>query len=169
MAGSWEPQVPRLRLWRVLVSWLISTAALLAAAGIVPHVSIPSFGGALVVAAIAGALNAVLPPLVAALRLPLTLVTNFVLILALNAVILRVASDLRPEAIQVDSFWWALLTALVAAAVSIVLEILFGANDDDTYNQRVIRRIARRSGERVETDVPGIVFLEIDGLALQVL
>jgi hypothetical protein len=57
----------------------------------------------------------------------------------------------------------------VAAAVSIVLEILFGANDDDTYNQRVIRRIARRSGERIETDVPGIVFLEIDGLALPVL
>src|SRR5205814_5035880 len=30
-------------------------------------------------------------------------------------------------------------------------------------------RIARRSGERVETSVPGIVFLEIDGLALPVL
>ena len=34
---------------------------------------------------------------------------------------------------------------------------------------RVIQRIARRSGERIETDVPGIVFLEIDGLAKPVL
>ena len=33
----------------------------------------------------------------------------------------------------------------------------------------MIQRIARRSGERVETDAPGIVFLEIDGLALPVL
>ncbi len=34
---------------------------------------------------------------------------------------------------------------------------------------RVIQRIARRSGERIETDVPGIVYLEIDGLAKPVL
>ena len=31
------------------------------------------------------------------------------------------------------------------------------------------RAVARRSGERVQTDVPGLVFLEIDGLALPVL
>ena len=33
----------------------------------------------------------------------------------------------------------------------------------------MVQRIARRSGERVVTDTPGIVFLEIDGLALPVL
>ena len=50
-----------------------------------------------------------------------------------------------------------------------MLDVVFGTNDDDTYTLRVIQRIARRSGERVETDVPGIVYLEIDGLALPVL
>ena len=44
-----------------------------------------------------------------------------------------------------------------------------GTNDDDEYTVRVTQRIARRSGDRVRTDVPGIVFLEIDGLALPVL
>ena len=39
-------------------------------------------------------------------------------------------------------------------------------NDDDTYTLRVMQRIARRTGGAIETDVPGIVFLEIDGLAL---
>ena len=43
-----------------------------------------------------------------------------------------------------------------------------GTNDDDEYSLRVTRRIARRQGAR-RTDVPGIVFLEIDGLALPVL
>ena len=47
--------------------------------------------------------------------------------------------------------------------------MLFGTNDDDVYSLRVVQRIARRSGERVVTDTPGIVFLEIDGLALPVL
>ena len=50
-----------------------------------------------------------------------------------------------------------------------MLDVVFGTNDDDTYTLRVIQRIARRSGDRVETDAPGIVFLEIDGLALPVL
>ncbi len=59
--------------------------------------------------------------------------------------------------------------ALVAAAVSIVVQVMIGATDDDTYTLRVIHRLARRSGERVATDQPGIVFLEIDGLALPIL
>ncbi len=59
--------------------------------------------------------------------------------------------------------------ALVASAVSVVLDVVFGTNDDDAYTLRVIQRIAKRSGEQVETDAPGIVFLEIDGLALPVL
>jgi hypothetical protein len=33
----------------------------------------------------------------------------------------------------------------------------------------VIQRVAKRSGEQIETDAPGILFLEIDGLALPVL
>ncbi|MGH3037926.1 MAG: alkaline phosphatase family protein, partial [Gaiellaceae bacterium] len=51
----------------------------------------------------------------------------------------------------------------------VVLQVIVGANDDDTYTLAVTQRLARRSGERVETDAPGIIFLEIDGLALPVL
>jgi Type I phosphodiesterase / nucleotide pyrophosphatase len=57
----------------------------------------------------------------------------------------------------------------VMAAVGVVLEVLFSANDDDTYTLRVVQRIARRQGGATRTDVPGIIFLEIDGLALPVL
>ena len=53
--------------------------------------------------------------------------------------------------------------------MSVVLDVVFGTNDDDAYTLRVIQRIAKHSGERVETDAPGIIYLEIDGLALPVL
>jgi hypothetical protein len=69
----------------------------------------------------------------------------------------------------VDSFFWALAAALVASAISVALEVVFGTNDDDTYTLRVIQRIARRSGERIHSDAPGIVYLEVDGLAHPVL
>ena len=115
------------------------------------------------------ALNAVLPPLLAALRLPFTVALGFVLVLVLNAVVLKVGSDLVDGTYVVDSFGWALLAALVVAAVSVVLEVIFGTNDDDTYTLKVIQRIARRQGGAERTDRPGIIFLEIDGLALPVL
>ena len=82
---------------------------------------------------------------------------------------LLAADNITDGDLSVDSFWSALGVALVASAVSVVLDVVFGTNDDDAYTLRVIQRIAKRSGERVETDAPGIVFLEIDGLALPVL
>ncbi len=71
--------------------------------------------------------------------------------------------------IGVDEFGSALLAALVIAAVSLALHVVTGTNDDDEYALRVIRRVARRQGAAAPTDVPGIIFLEIDGLALPVL
>ena len=93
---------------------------------------------------------------------------GFFLVLALDVVMLLLA-DRYSEGLTIDSFWSALGVALVAATVGVVLSVIFGTNDDDIYSLRVVQRIARRSGERVVTDTPGIVFLEIDGLALPVL
>jgi uncharacterized membrane protein YvlD (DUF360 family) len=165
---SWEPVRPRFRPIRLVIAWAVTAASLLVAAAIVPGVSIPGFGAALIVAAIVGVLNALLPPIVAALRLPLTVVVDFLLLLVIDAAILLAASNVSDD-IQVSSFWTALLASIVASAVSIALDVVFGVDDDETYTFRVIHRIARRSSERVETDVPGVVFLEIDGLAAPVL
>src|SRR4051812_39294351 len=97
------------------------------------------------------------------------LAAGFVLILSLDALMLQFASRIFGESISVDSFGWALLTALVSSAVTVALQVVLGTNDDDEYNLRVTRRIARRTGGSTHTDVPGIIYLEIDGLALPVL
>jgi hypothetical protein len=44
-----------------------------------------------------------------------------------------------------------------------------GIDDDEGYTLRVARRVARRTGKPIAGDVPGILFLEIDGLGLPVL
>jgi uncharacterized membrane protein YvlD (DUF360 family) len=166
-SSAWKPERPRFTLFGLLVSWLATGVALMVAAGLLPGVYIDSFWGALLVAAIAAALNAVIPPVLAALRLPLTLVLGFVLVLLADAAILLLADALTDGILRVDGFGWALLASLVVAAVSVGLAVLVGS--DDTYSLRVAQRIARRQGIIAKTDVPGIVFLEIDGLALPVL
>jgi uncharacterized membrane protein YvlD (DUF360 family) len=166
---TWSPQAPRFRLLHVLLSWLVAGVSVFIAAAIVPHVSVGSFSDALAAAVLIAALNAVLPPVIAALRLPFTLALGFVLVLVLDALMLVLASHISTRTIRVDSFGWALVASVVISASMLVLEVIFGANDDDTYSLRVIRRIARRQGGAVRTDTPGILFLEIDGLARPVL
>jgi uncharacterized membrane protein YvlD (DUF360 family) len=167
-AVDWQPDRLRLRPVRLVISWVLTALAIAVATAILPGVDIADRGGAFLVAIVVAALNAVLPPILAALRLPFMLALGFLLVLALNAAVLLLASDLL-ESFTVDSFWWALLAALIVAAVSVVLEVVFSTNDEDTYSLRVIQRVARRQGGATRTDVPGIVFLEIDGLALPVL
>jgi uncharacterized membrane protein YvlD (DUF360 family) len=167
--ATWEPAKPRLRPLRVLTSWIVATASLYGAAGILPGIELEAPGGAFLVAAVIAVINAVLPPIIAALRLPFTLVAGFLLVLVADALSLRIAHDLLPEYITVASFGDALLGALIMSAFTIGLQVIFGTNDDDSYTVRVTGRIARKLGAEAHTDVPGIVFLEIDGLAAPVL
>jgi uncharacterized membrane protein YvlD (DUF360 family) len=165
----WEPATPRLHVLRLLVSWVVAAASVAIAAWIVPGVGLEQTGAAFAVAALIAILNAVLPPLLAALRLPFMLVAGFLVVLAADALVLQVAGDVLSDDVHVGSFGDALLAALVMSAVSLVIQVIIGANDDDEYTLKVTRRIARRQGTIAPTDVPGIIFLEIDGLALPVL
>jgi uncharacterized membrane protein YvlD (DUF360 family) len=168
-APGWSPSRPKIRPLHLVVAWLVSASALLVAAWIVPGATVNDFAGALAAALAIAALNAVVPPILAALRLPLMLLTGLVLILVADALMLLAADSITRHKLEIDSFWSALGVAFVTSAVTVVLDIVLGTNDDDTYALRVIQRIARRSGGRTVTDAPGIVFLEIDGLALPVL
>jgi uncharacterized membrane protein YvlD (DUF360 family) len=164
---AWRPGRPRLKAVRLVCAWAISALALLVAAALVAGAHVNGFAGAVLVAAIIAVLNAVLPPLVAALRLPFTVLSGFLLVLVLDAVMIRIAADIVPEALEVDGFGTALLVALIASAVSTAAAVVAGI-DDDEYTLKVIRRIARRK-RATRTDVPGTLFLEIDGLGLPTL
>jgi uncharacterized membrane protein YvlD (DUF360 family) len=166
---AWSPVAPRFRPLRLLLALLVGAIAVVVSGLILPGVEVKTFLGALESAALIGILNAILPPLVAALRLPLTLVLGFFAVLIVDALILLLISHFAPGDFKVDSFGWALLAALVMSAASMTLEAILGVDDDDSYSLRVIERIARRQGAQTHTDVPGILFLEIDGLAAPVL
>src|SRR4029450_8225605 len=168
-AVTWQPERPRFRPLRLFLAWLSTGFALWFAALVLPGVSSDHWYSALAMALVVGVLNAILPPVIAALRLPFMLALGFVLVLVLNALVIQAASSLLEGVYEVDNFGWALLAALVAAAVGLVLEVVFGTDDESSYSLRVVQRVAKRLGGGERTDVPGIIFLEIDGLALPVL
>src|SRR6187402_2631254 len=60
---------------KLILKWLFSAAALLAVAYLYSGVTVSSFTGALIAAAVLGALNMVVRPILVLLTLPVTLVT----------------------------------------------------------------------------------------------
>ncbi len=166
---GWRPSSPRLRPLALLLSWAVAGLSVLVVAWILPGFDLKEPAGAFLVAALIAVLNALLPPIVAALRLPFTILIGFLGVLLVDAAALLAADDALPDFVHIGSFGDALLASLLIAAVSLGIQALLGANDDDQYSLRVIERVARRQGARTRTDVPGILFLEIDGLALPVL
>jgi uncharacterized membrane protein YvlD (DUF360 family) len=159
---------PKVRPSRLAVWLLVNTLAFFLAAWILPGLNIAGFWWTLATAVLVGVLNTVISPFIAAIRLPYTVALTFLLVLLFDAVALLIVDALTP-AVQVRGLGAALIAALVITAISTALEVVVGSDDDDAYMLRVIQRIARRTGDQVRTDAPGIVFLEIDGLARPVL
>ena len=122
--AAWQPDRPSWKPFPLIVSWLATGVAFMVAAGILPGVSIDGFWGSLVVAAIVAVLNALIPPVLAALRLPATLVLGFLLV--------RSLAWLRPwrpysyryhEEQQLIERWLALVSDAARRDAALALEV----------------------------------------------
>lgn len=123
---------------------------------------------ALGAAAMIGIFNAFVWPLLARLTLPLTVLTLGLAALLLNGILITFALDLLPGAEVAGVLEGTVITVVVAALTAAVYSLL-AIDEDDSWYRNVVRRQARLRGQVTETDVPGVLFLEIDGLAHDVL
>ncbi len=125
-------------------------------------------GTALGAAALIGLLNAVVWPVLARLALPLTVLTLGLAALVLNGLLVTFAVNLIPGA-EISRLFDGIVITIVVAALTAAVYSLLAIDEDDAWHRNVVRRQARRRGQVAETDVPGVLFLEIDGLAHDVL
>ncbi len=153
---------------RVLVIWAIEVLGLLFMAWLLPNVQVESLSAAIVAVAAIGILNALLWPLLSYLILPFAVLTLGLLSLVLNAGLVVLAS-LLVDGFQVAGFWGAIWLTLGLTAINTILSSLLTIDDDNSWYRNVVQRRMRRRAKPVETDVPGVLFLEIDGLARPVL
>src|SRR4029077_6117552 len=102
---------------------------------VVPNVTVSGFWGALGIAALIAILNALVPPVIAALRLPFPLISSFLLILFADAALLLVASDAFPGAMHVPNLGWALAVSLLAAAGAMGIQSLAGMGHGGGYTR----------------------------------
>ena len=155
-------------LGRGLLVLLLDAVALLLLSEVLPGFVLDGAPAALGAAAAIGVLNALVWPLLARVALPLTVLTLGLGALLLNAILVTVAINLIPGA-EVAGVPEGIVITIGISALTAIFYSLLAIDEDDTWYRNVVGRQARRRSGSVDTDVPGIVFLEIDGLAHDVL
>jgi len=131
-------------------------------------VTIDSFGTAIWAVAIIGLLNALLWPLLSFVLVPFAVLTLGIGALLLNGLFVFIAA-LLVDGFDINGFWAAFWLALGMSAINIILSTLLTIDDDNSWYRNQVRRRMKRIAKPEPTDVPGVIFLEIDGLAQPVL
>ncbi len=153
---------------RIFLIWMIQTIALLSMAWLMDGVTLDSLGTAVASAAVIGLLNAFLWPLFSRIFLPFAVLTFGLVALLLNGFIVWLASEFV-AGFTVSGYWVAFWLSLGMAAINLILTTLLTIDDDHSWTRYQVKQRMKRAEHPEETNVPGIFFLEIDGLAEPIL
>ena len=163
---------------RRIVYWTIGFAisqalVLLLLAWILPGFNLTSFWAAVLTAVSVTVVTSATWPFIYGLAArfhPLLFpVVSFFLFAAAILLSTAVANSIDADSVKLDSFWNAMLVAIGLTFMNAFLSALFSLDDDSAYNRFVLRPPARAYHGTSRTDVPGFIFIEIDGLALPIL
>jgi putative membrane protein len=115
---------------KIILRWLLLSAALLLVANLYAGVSVSNFGAAMVAALVLGLLNTLVRPVLVLLTFPVTLITLGLFLFVINALLFWAASSIL-EGFQVTGFVAALigsvLYSLCAMVIDVAMERLFGS------------------------------------------
>ncbi len=151
---------------RTVVMLAVQALTLLVLTALLPSHESLSLAAAVLVAAAMAIINALLWPLITRIALPLTIITFGLGSLALSAGTVALAFHLVDG--KAPSFWADLAIAFGLALVSMLVAPLLDV-DGDARHLSVVRRRVRRARRHADTDVPGVILFEIDGLGEGVL
>jgi putative membrane protein len=91
---------------------LLTAAAVLILAYVLPGVAVASFWSAIIVAIVLGLLRLIVKPVLVVLTFPITVITLGLFLLVINAFIIIMA-DYFIDGFTVKNFWWALIFSLL--------------------------------------------------------
>jgi uncharacterized membrane protein YvlD (DUF360 family) len=157
-----------LRLVRIVVLGLVQAAVLVGLAGVFDGLYVAGFGTAVVGVTVLALLSGFVWPLVIRLTAPVVMLTAGLFTFVLNASFVWLMSEVV-DGLEVTSFWMALLVAFAMALVSVVVGGMLHVDDDHVWRQHVVGRAIKHADLAEGTEVPGFIFIQIDGLGHDVL
>ena len=110
-------------------------------------------------------INSLFWPLLTRIAMPFLVLTFGVGVLILNGILLQIFAPIFDIQIKGAAI---ILAPLAMAAVTTILSSLITINDDSSYYRSVLRDAEKKRKSEIK-DYPGVIIVEIDGLAYEVL
>lgn len=153
---------------RVLWMWLLMTLWCGFLILVLPSLSFDSFLIGLLAALLLGYLNAWVRPVLVTLSISPTLLVFGSVCIVMNTGLLLAAAQF-PDWMQFSGFVGPGLFILLVSSVNVTFSDLLAIDDDDSYYAHLVYQIIHLTGQVEQSDEPGILFLEVDGLSEPVL
>ncbi len=153
-------------LWRTLILWIGASLGFLLIANLSVGLTIDTWTTAFIAAAVVGILNAILWPLLSRVLLPFMVFTVGIGALLINGALIWLASNFV-AGITIEG-GALILTPIGMAAIATILNAIVTIDDDAAW-YRGIRDAVKKVDTKNVKDKPGVIFMEIDGLAKNIL
>lgn len=152
---------------RALAVLILDALALLLLSHLLDGFTLAGPGAALTAAAVVGLSNALIWPTIARFTLPLSVLTLGGFAILLNALLVTWIIELIPGA-EITGLPEGIVVTIGMTALTALFSALLALGDDESWSRNVLARAKRLHGDGIATDVPGLLLLEIDGLAHEV-
>ena len=164
----WEWRGGRIALLkRLTITLVVAAVSFILTAALLPRLTVDRLSDAVLAVILIALFNAIVRPVVLALVAPISLILVAVLVLVLQVLAFFAVATLAPG-VHVDALLTALIASFVYAIFNTVLTAILGIDSGDSFYGLLVQRLMIRSATG-HSDQPGLVILQIDGLAHPIL
>jgi uncharacterized membrane protein YvlD (DUF360 family) len=152
---------------RGLITFVVAVISFAITAAIIPGFTIMGFVYALIAVLLVALFNAIIRPILLALVAPHSLILTAVLVLILQVAAFYVVAQFSPG-VRIDSVAWAVVASFVYAFINTALTGILGVDSGGSYYGSLVQGL-RAKGAAPSSERPGVVIVQIDGLAHPIL
>ena len=164
---KWRPG-RRALVRRLIVVFIVAWLSLLLTAAILPGLRIDD-ALTLTLAVIAlAAINALIRPVILVVLASISTIAVIIATLVFQVLVFFLVEWLLPG-FTINGVFAALIASLVFATFNTILSAIFSVGSDESYYGMLVAQMARKQPGRIESDKPGVVIVQIDGLAHPIL
>ena len=160
-----EKQSPKRSLKRSLIVFIGNILGIYLISYLGLGVEVSQFGDIILLVIFISLINAILWPILTRIAMPFLVLTFGVGTLILNGLLLQLFAPIFGIEIKGPAM---ILAPLAMAAVTTILSSVITIEDDSSYYRSVLRDAEKKRKTEIK-DYPGLIIIEIDGLAYEVL
>ena len=160
-----EKQTPKRSLKRSLIVFIGNILGIYLISYLGLGVEVREFGNIIFLVIFIILINAIIWPILTRIAMPFLVLTFGIGTLILNGLLLQIFAPIFDIAIKGPAM---ILAPLAMAAVTTILSSLITIEDDSSYYRSVLRDAEKKRKTEIK-DYPGLIIVEIDGLAYEVL